>query len=160
MAKRWDIYPLAFKQLHQTQEVFQIEHGNPSLSQIRHANGLPATNEDIKEVVEGMMNGVLANIRAEQKIMVNQLDRIEQMLSKMAGITLAPKVITLSAENGTVEMQVPVLNLTREASNAPQQGSWAEEVEQEDAQRYAQSHVQVTMNNNDGTLLCYNTESM
>ena len=46
-------------------------------------------------------------------------------------------MITLSGASGTVEMQVPVLNLTREASNAPQQSFWAEEVEQEDAQHYA-----------------------
>ena len=71
-----------------------------------------------------------------------------------------PEVITLSGASRTVEMQVPVLNLTREASNAPQQSFWAEEVEQEDAQHYAWSHVQVTMNNDDGTLLCYNTESI
>ena len=107
-----------------------------------------------------MVNAVLAPIRAEQKVIVNQLDRMEQILSKMAGITLAPEVITLSGANGTVEMQVPVLNLTREASNVPQQSSWAEEVEQEEAQRYARSHVQFTMNNDDGTLLCYNTESI
>ena len=160
VAKRWDIYPLAFKQLHQTQEVFSMEQGKPSLSQIKSANGLPATREDVKEVMERMINAIIAPLRAEQKILVNQINRMEQILSGMTGITMAPEVITLTGDNKTVEMQVPVLNLTMDPRNIPQQDSWAEQVEREDAQRYGQSHVQVTMANDEGTLLCYNTESI
>ena len=76
-----------------------------------------------------MINGIIAPLRAEQKMM-------EQILSRMTRITLAPEVITLTGEIRTVEMQVPVLNLTMGSRNVPQQNSWAEEVEREDAQRY------------------------
>ena len=137
ISKRWGVFASNFRHLHRTEEIFPLEYGKPSITMIKQVNGLPATREDLKEIIERMVTNVLAPIRAETKVLRNQVNRMEQMLTQLTGSSMNPEVITLSGEYGVVamnvpvvemnvpvvEMNVPVRNLSTAVQHTPQQSN-------------------------------------
>ena len=95
---------------------------------------------------------------------------MEKILVEMSGISLEPEVVMLNEpdnvdpvdkDEGPTEgydPEHPSIDYRSDAGDY--HSSWVQDVEEEEAQRYAHGHNIVHMSGEEGVLVCYNTESL